>query len=53
MAITVDGKEVLTELGELVDPAHTALLVVDMQRDFCEPAARSTGSGSTCRCTRR
>ena len=37
MAITVDGKEVLTELGELVDPAHSALLVVDMQRDFCEP----------------
>jgi ureidoacrylate peracid hydrolase len=35
--IEVEGKEVLTELEELVDPAHTALLVVDMQRDFCQP----------------
>lgn len=26
-----------TELEELVDPRHTALLVVDMQRDFCVP----------------
>lgn len=34
--IEVEGKEVFTELEELVDPAHTALLVVDMQRDFCE-----------------
>jgi nicotinamidase-related amidase len=37
VAIVVDGKEVLTELGELVDPAHAALLVIDMQRDFCLP----------------
>ena len=29
------GKQVFTELSEIVDPAHTALLVVDMQRDFC------------------
>ena len=35
--ITVEGKTVLTELAELVDPAHTALLLVDMQRDFVEP----------------
>jgi nicotinamidase-related amidase len=35
--INVDGKEVFTELTELVDPAHTALLLVDMQRDFIEP----------------
>ena len=35
--IEIEGKEVFTELEELVDPAHTALLVVDMQRDFCEP----------------
>ena len=35
--ITVEGKHVLTELAELVDPAHTALVVVDMQRDFVEP----------------
>jgi nicotinamidase-related amidase len=36
--ITVDGKQVFTELSELVDPVHTALLLIDMQRDFVEPA---------------
>ena len=35
--IEIDGKQVFTELSELVDPAHTALVVVDMQRDFCVP----------------
>lgn len=35
--IEVEGKQVFTELFELVDPAHTALVVVDMQRDFCVP----------------
>ena len=35
--IEIDGKQVFTELSELVDPAHAALLVVDMQRDFCAP----------------
>lgn len=35
--IVVDGKAVFTELAELVDPAHTALLLIDMQRDFVEP----------------
>ena len=35
--IVVDGKEVLTELPELVAPGYTALLVIDMQRDFVEP----------------
>ena len=35
--IEIDGKQVFTELHELVDPRHTALLVVDMQRDFCTP----------------
>jgi nicotinamidase-related amidase len=33
--IEVAGKQVFTELAEIVDPAHTALVVVDMQRDFC------------------
>jgi nicotinamidase-related amidase len=33
--IEVDGKQVFTELAELVDPRHAALVVVDMQRDFC------------------
>jgi nicotinamidase-related amidase len=35
--ITVEGKEVFTELAELVDPVHTALLLIDMQCDFVEP----------------
>ena len=35
--IEIDGKQVFTELAELVAPAHTALVVVDMQRDFCTP----------------
>jgi nicotinamidase-related amidase len=35
--INIEGKDVLTELEELVDPAHTALIVIDMQRDFIEP----------------
>ena len=51
--IEVDGKLVYTTLDELVDPSHTALLVVDLQRDFCTPAGRSTVSASTSRCTRR
>ena len=35
--IEVEGKNVFTELAELVDPPHTALLLIDMQRDFIEP----------------
>ena len=34
--IEIEGKQVFTELAELVDPAHSALVVVDMQRDFCQ-----------------
>ncbi|MGA7988928.1 MAG: cysteine hydrolase family protein, partial [Candidatus Dormiibacterota bacterium] len=34
--ITVEGKDVFTELSELVDPAHTALLLIDMQHDFVD-----------------
>jgi nicotinamidase-related amidase len=33
--IEIAGKQVFTELSEIVDPAHTALVIVDMQRDFC------------------
>ena len=35
--IEVDGKCVYTTLDELVEARHTALVVVDMQRDFCAP----------------
>lgn len=34
--IVVDGKVVLDGIEELVDPRHTALVVIDMQRDFVE-----------------
>jgi len=34
--ITVEGKAVYTELEELVDPSHTALVLIDMQCDFVE-----------------
>lgn len=32
--IEIDGKRILTELAEKVDPAHTAVLHIDMQKDF-------------------
>jgi nicotinamidase-related amidase len=38
--IVVGGKVIYTELSELVDPAHTALLIIDMQCDFIEPHGR-------------
>lgn len=31
------GRQVYDQLEEIVAPEHTALLVVDMQKDFCEP----------------
>lgn len=34
--IEIEGKQVLTELAELVEPAQTALLLIDMQHDFVE-----------------
>ena len=37
MAITVLGKQVLTTLEEWVAPPHTAVVVVDVQNDFCSP----------------
>ncbi len=35
--IIVENKQVYTTLAELVNPRHTALVVVDMQNDFCKP----------------
>ena len=35
--IEVDGKQICSEFAELVDPTRTALLLIDMQRDFVEP----------------
>ena len=33
----IGDREYLTELGEIVDPVHTAVLVIDQQNDFCHP----------------
>ncbi|MGB4135541.1 MAG: isochorismatase family cysteine hydrolase [Microbacterium sp.] len=35
--IEIRGKTVFTELSELVDPVHTALVLIDMQHDFISP----------------
>jgi nicotinamidase-related amidase len=35
--IRFEGKDVFTELHELVDPRHAALVLVDMQQDFVAP----------------
>ncbi|HUY55083.1 MAG TPA: hypothetical protein VMV23_07990 [Candidatus Nanopelagicaceae bacterium] len=32
----INGVEVYSSLGEILDPSHTALLVIDMQNDFCD-----------------
>ena len=32
----IDGRPgLLTGLNEILDPTHTALVVIDMQNDFC------------------
>lgn len=35
--IEIEGKTVLTELGELVAPTRAALVLIDMQHDFLNP----------------
>ena len=37
--------EVLKSLNERIDPAHTALIVVDMQNDFCADGGMATREG--------
>jgi nicotinamidase-related amidase len=34
MAVTVGNRTVLSTLDEIVDPAHTAVLIIDLQNDF-------------------
>ena len=43
--ISIDGKDVCTELSELVDPEHAALLLIDMQHDFVAPDGVFAGLG--------
>jgi nicotinamidase-related amidase len=35
--ITIDDKPVFTTLEEIADPKHSALVVIDVQNDFCSP----------------
>lgn len=35
--IIIEGREVFSTLEELVNPNYTALLVIDVQNDFCSP----------------
>lgn len=44
--IEIEGKVVFTELAELVDPAHAALVLVDMQRDFIDADGAFAGLGA-------
>src|SRR5579862_7365269 len=41
----VGSIDLLTTLEERVAPAHTALLVVDMQNDYCSPGGASERNG--------
>jgi nicotinamidase-related amidase len=43
--ISIDGKNVCTELDELVDPRHAALLLIDMQQDFVAADGAFAGLG--------
>lgn len=44
--ITIDGHIVFTEMTELVDPTHTALVVIDAQNDFCSEGGVFAKNGS-------
>lgn len=39
------GKQVYDSLGEIVNPKHTAVVVVDMENDFCSPAGYAAKLG--------
>ena len=43
--IRVEGKDVFTELHELADPRHAALILIDMQCDFVEDGGAFAGMG--------
>ncbi|MGI9658492.1 MAG: cysteine hydrolase family protein [Gaiellaceae bacterium] len=44
--ITIHGKDVPTEVHELVDPASSALLIIDMQNDCCSEGGSGHRAGS-------
>jgi nicotinamidase-related amidase len=44
--IEISGHRVPTELHEMVEPASTALLIIDMQNDWCSPGGSSARAGA-------
>ncbi len=37
--------EILPDLASRIDPAHCAMLIIDMQKDFCTPGFKAEGAG--------
>lgn len=48
----VDGRWIYDTLDELVDPKHTALLLIDVQNDFCSPQGTFARNGYDVSCYR-
>ena len=44
--ITIFGKDVPTELPELVEPSSTAFCIIDMQNDCCSPGGTGDRAGA-------
>ena len=44
--ITIHGKDVPTELSELVDPASSAFVIIDMQNDCCSEGGSGHSAGA-------
>lgn len=44
--ITIDGHTVFTEIEEVVDPRHSALVIIDAQNDFCSPDGMMAKNGN-------
>jgi nicotinamidase-related amidase len=45
VALEICGRRGWTELGEVAEPSRAAVLVVDMQNDFCAPGGRAERRG--------
>ena len=50
---SIAGVEVLDSLEELVDPEYSAVLVIDIQNDFCHHEGHFARFGKDLRSTRR
>ena len=41
------------DLSKILDPKHTALLMIDMQNDFCSPKGKFAQAGRDCSATEK